>query len=218
MNGVARRRHTVPPRYIERVRGFTLVELLVAMFVAAVMFAMGYGAINQALRDREGLATRQARLLEVQTAVRVLAQDFVQLADRPVREPVGDGWQPAVLATGQGAAMLTFTRAGWANPAGLQRPALQRVAYVFDQAKLVREHWAVLDPTLSATPIRRELLTGVKSVTLRYMDAAGVWRDQWPPPNAPSQDMRLRQRPIAVEVTLELEDYGRINRIFEVPG
>jgi general secretion pathway protein J len=202
-----------------RDRGFTLVELLVAMFVAAIMFVMGYGAITQALRDREELAARQARLLEVQTAIRVMAQDFVQLADRPVRDPVGDNYLPALSATGQGAAMVTFTRGGWANPAGLQRPALQRVAYVFESGTVRREHWPVLDATLSSTPIRRDLLTRVKSVTLRYMDASRSWREQWPvAASGVDQEAQWRSRPIAVEVTVELEDWGRINRIFEVPG
>jgi prepilin-type N-terminal cleavage/methylation domain-containing protein len=38
-----------------RGRGFTLIELLVALFIAALMFAMGYGAIHQALTSRESL-------------------------------------------------------------------------------------------------------------------------------------------------------------------
>ena len=32
--------------------GFTLLELLVALFIAAVIFAMGYVSINQGLRSR----------------------------------------------------------------------------------------------------------------------------------------------------------------------
>ena len=31
---------------MRRVRGFTLIELLVALFIAAVMFAIGYGALE----------------------------------------------------------------------------------------------------------------------------------------------------------------------------
>src|SRR5437879_5538248 len=93
-----------------RLRGFTLIELLVALFIAALMFAMGYGAINQALASRSSLQEQQARLLELQTAMRVLEQDFVQLAPRPVRAPVGYTW----ARTGRGA-----TRGGWTNPNGL---------------------------------------------------------------------------------------------------
>jgi len=40
---------------MSRLRGFTLIELLVAMFIAAIMFAMGYGAIRQALNTHESL-------------------------------------------------------------------------------------------------------------------------------------------------------------------
>ena len=74
---------------------------MVALFITAILFAMGYGAINQALTHRGAIEEQQARLLAVQTTMRVLAQDFGQLAARPVRDPIGDTWQPALLAKGQ---------------------------------------------------------------------------------------------------------------------
>jgi general secretion pathway protein J len=199
-------------------RGFTLIELMVALFITAIVFAMGYGAINQALNSRQALEERQERLLAIQNTMRVLAQDFGQLASRPVRDPTGDNWQP-VLRSGQTPQpYLTFTRAGWANPAGVQRPTLQRVSYVLEDKKLRREHTPVLDALLSTQQVKRELLTDVKSVTFRYMDVTRQWRDRWPPPGlAGDPNVNLRSRPIAVEVTIELEDYGKVRRVFEVP-
>jgi general secretion pathway protein J len=205
-------------RNARRCAGFTLIELLVAIFITAIVFAMGYGAINQAINDREAIKTRQDRLTAVQSAVRVLVQDFSQLAPRPVRQPVGDGWEPALIANPQQSQnLVTFTRAGWANPAGIQRPALQRVAYVLEGGKLRRLHWPVLDSTLANDPLRRDLLEQVRTINFRYMDDARQWRDQWPAQVAPGDPSKsLRIRPLAVEVTLELEDWGRIVRIIEV--
>src|SRR5215213_4073919 len=79
-------------------QGFTLVELLIALFITAIMFAMGYGAVNQTLAHRGELEEQQTRLLAAQTAMRLFAQDFGQIVARPVREPVGTGWLPAVLS------------------------------------------------------------------------------------------------------------------------
>jgi general secretion pathway protein J len=204
-----------------RNRGFTLLELLVAMFIAAVMFAMGYGAINQALISRGALQEQQARLIEVQTAVRVLEQDFVQLAPRPIRQPVGDGYLSALIGDPTQQPFVQPTRGGWANPTGLQRPGLQRVAYFLDKDTLRREYWTVLDPTLASTTIKRDLLTHVKAVTVRYMDISRQWQVQWPGTGvagAQGQEEILRGRPIAVEITLETEDWGKLVRIVEVPG
>src|SRR6185437_14918522 len=64
-------------------RGFTLIELLVALFIAAVMFAMGYGAINQALTTRGSIRRHQENLVQLEMAMRIMEQDFVQLAPRP---------------------------------------------------------------------------------------------------------------------------------------
>jgi general secretion pathway protein J len=218
--------------------GFTLLELLVAMFIAAVIFAMGYGAINQAVKNRVGLQEQQAKLLELQTAVRVIEQDFVQLAPRPIRQPVGSDYYPALMANDSGSglsansssrsssssnasaaavsqALVSFTRAGWTNPTGLQRPGLQRVAYYFDKGTLRREHWSVLDPTQTSTTVKRDLLTHLKSVSLRFFNQAG-WDTHWPRNQQVLEE--LPTRPIAVEVTLETEDWGKIVRLIELPG
>jgi general secretion pathway protein J len=242
-----------------RASGFTLIELMVALFIAAIMFAMGYGAINQALNGRNALKERQAQLLELQTAVRVLEQDFVQLAPRPVRQAVGDepaqpalqgaapntgtdlGTQPvtATLSTTPSLSgpsslsgsttqsgtppIVALTRAGWANPAGLQRPGLERVAYFLENGTLRRENWNVLDPTLASTTTKRELLTHVKSFTLRYLDVNHTWQQQWPPLTStvlvgPAMELTLRERPLAVEITIDTEDWGKIVRIIEIAG
>lgn len=201
-----------------KARGFTLIELMVALFITAIVFAMGYGAVNQALTSRQALEQRQERLLAVQTTMRILAQDFGQLASRPVRDPSGEGWQPVLLSGQTSQPYVTFTRGGWANPAGVQRPALERVTYVLENKTLRREHWPVLDALLSTQTIKRELLTGVRSVQFRYMDVTRQWRDQWPPRAlAGDPNVNLRSRPIAVEVTIDLDDWGKVRRVFEVP-
>jgi general secretion pathway protein J len=215
------------------VRGFTLLELLVALFIAALMFAMGYAAISQALSSHDQLKAQQARLVELQTAMRVMEQDFVQLAPRPVRQPIGDEpAQPALASASASASasaesqettqpLVALTRNGWANPVGLQRPALQRVAYYFQNGTLRRESWYVLDPTLSSTTAKRDLLTHVKSITFQFLDVNHVWQPLWPPSTVQgslAQELSLRIRPIAVQVTIDTDDWGQISRIFEVAG
>jgi general secretion pathway protein J len=208
-----------------RHRGFTLIELLVALFIAAIMFAIGYGALRQGLTSHEALKDEQARLLQLQTAVRLLEQDFVQVTPRPVRQPIGDEpAQAALLGNLPGTQpVVALTREGWANPAGLQRSGLQRVAYYLENNTLRREHWNVLDPVLTSATEKRELLKHVKTFAIRYLDVNRVWQDQWPPATStqlvgPSMEPTLRMRPVAVEITIDTDDWGKIVRIIEIAG
>lgn len=201
-------------------RGFTLIELMVAVFITAILFAIGYGAVNQAVKNREALEQQQDRLIAIQTAMRTIAQDVNQMAMRPIRDPTGNDLLPVITATASDQKRLVeFTRGGWANPAGVQRPALQRVVYLFEENTLRRQYWPVLDPLLSTDPIKKDLCTGVKSVKFRYMDVSRTWRDTWPPASSVANAAQLnkRLRPVAVEVTIELNDWGKVVRVLEVP-
>jgi general secretion pathway protein J len=206
-----------------RTRGFTLIEVVIAMFIAAIMFAIGYGAINQALRDRDSLNVSQARVTEIQLGMRVVAQDFAQTIARAARDTSGNGQlMPAMVAEGSSDVIITFTRGGWSNPAGIQRPAEQRVRYRFLDGSLVREHWLSVDPALNAEPRRRTLLTRVKAVEIRFLDPVSrQWRNDWQAGAsgqvAPNSVSLLLTRPLAIEFTVVFEDWGRVQRLFEIP-
>jgi len=205
--------------------GFTLIEVMIAIFISAIMFAIGYGAINQALRDRDSLEVSQKRVTEIQRGMRVVAQDFAQIVARTARDTQGAGnIEPAVSASNKDNTLITFSRAGWSNPAGLQRPAEQRVRYRFTDGSLVREYWLSVDPALNVEPRQRVLFTRVKSVEMRYLDpTTRTWRTEWPsvvpsgPVNPANVDQLMRTRPLAIEFTVVLEDWGRIQRLFEIP-
>jgi type II secretion system protein J len=116
--------------------------------------------------------------------------------------------------------LLSFTRGGWTNPAGLPRSELQRVSYSFEHGALVRSYTAELDATLGDVPLKRTLIEHVKSFSMRFMDAGHQWQSQWPVPvlGTGQEGLMLRVRPVAVEVTIELDDWGILMRHIEVAG
>jgi general secretion pathway protein J len=205
---------------VKRQRGFTLIEILIASAIAAILAAMAFIAMEEALQNRERVRTAQARLVAAQFTMRSLVQDFSQLAPRPVRMQVGEGYAAALTGVPGAAAQVTLTRGGWSNPAGIQRSSLQRVRYELREGVLYRDYWMALDASVDPLPVQRALLDGVEGFTLRYMNDGREWQDNWPPPQSGEENqLRFqRWRPVAVEVTLQLTDWGTITRLIEVPG
>jgi general secretion pathway protein J len=204
-------------------RGFTLIEVLVAIAIAAILSVMAFTAMREALSHRETIKASAARLAAVQATMRSFVQDFSQIQPRPVRQPIGAGYLPAVSGGTTSLPEMAFTRGGWPNPAGAERSSLQRVRYVVTEGVLYREYWLVLDSQLSPEPVRRTMLDGVLEFRVSYMDDSRTWQDSWPVGSTvtstagnTSQERLMRSRPIAIRVTLTLQDYGTLTRVIEV--
>jgi general secretion pathway protein J len=164
------------------------------------------------------LESTARRTRAVQSAVHRLTQDFAMLEPRPVRDVLGDSRQPALLSnTDQTERLVELTRSSWTNPSGVPRSTLQRVGYRLEDGKLRRDYWSALDRTLTAEPASAVLLDDVRSLSLRFLDQNLEWHEQWPPRRAAGPDV-MRALPVAVEIKLELEDWGEIVRLVEIPG
>ena len=198
-----------------RQQGFTLIEIMVAVAIFAVMSVIAWGALNRSLSDTEMLTNRMDRLQAIQRTVRFLANDLSQAAPRSVRSELGDSQRPALMSSISGDFALELTHGGWNNPAGLPRGSQQRSAYRLEEDKLVRYHWNVLDRTYSNEPAVTVLLDNVESLFFVFYDDTGGNSESWPPQSAVGATS-TRIRPRAVEVVLSLSDVGEITRLVEV--
>ena len=200
-----------------RSRGFTLIELLVAIAILAIIGVMAFVGLNRVIDQQQLARARTERWQDIQLAMRLITQDLAQLHPRATREELGESYQPSLLADPSAQFALEFSRGGWANPAGLARGTVLRVAYDWEDDKLIRWHWSVMDRTLSTPPVRAEILDRVTNVEVRFLDTAGEWHLEWPPLDQRGPQS-LIARPRAVEFALELEDFGRVFRLVETSG
>ncbi len=198
-------------------RGFTLIELLVAIAIVAVIGVIAFVGLSRVVTQQTLARERTERWQAIQLAMRLVTQDLAQLQPRATREELGESYQPSMLADPSAQFALEFSRGGWANPAGLPRGTVLRVAYDWEEDKLVRWHWSVMDRTLATPPVRTELLDGVENVEVRFLDTAGQWHLDWPPLDRRGPQS-LTVRPRAVEFAIELEDFGRVFRLVETSG
>lgn len=203
----------------KRHSGFTLVEIIVAIAIFAVVSVLALSGYNELIRQREIAATSMARVRAVQRTVTRLTQDFEQLEPRRIRNATAATTDAALLATGGSTTLAEFTRGGWTNPAGVSRSTEQRVAYRLIDGELYRDYWTVLDRTLSSKPAETKLLDKVTTLTFRFMDNNRQWQTVWPASiSATGASGSNADLPRAVEITLTLEDWGEIKRVVEVAG
>ncbi|MBU6420466.1 MAG: type II secretion system minor pseudopilin GspJ [Gammaproteobacteria bacterium] len=199
----------------QRSGGFTLIEILVAMVIVAIIGVLAYGGLHGLIREREQTAARMQHLRLMQQAFAIMTRDFSQLEPRPVRDPLGGMPLAAFISAPQNQPPLVFTRGGWGNPLADVRSTEERVAYQLDNDQLLRLSWPELDVPAQTQPVKQVLLANVTQFDLRFMDNTGQWQTQWPPLNVNSAAY-LAQLPHAVEIDVTLKDLGRITRIVEV--
>lgn len=198
---------------MRRISGFTLLEMLLAIAIFAVVAVMAHSGLRSVLAHRQHVEWQSDGLQQLQMAMWMIGRDMTLSSARGIRDQFGDP-RPDFYSDELGGTVLALTHSGWRNPAALARSELQRVAYVLNDGGLQRWSWQVLDRAQDSEPYRMVLLDGVEAVSLRYLDQYHVWHTQWPPQQAEEVPGPL---PLAVEWHFDLRDYGDIRRVWLLP-
>ena len=192
-------------------RGFTLMEMLVALTVFAIIGLLCAQLLGRTLGNHEIVSERSDRLAEVQRAMLVLKRDIMQITDRPIRDLLGDSRGPVLIGSD---GLMEFSRLGWRNPLRQQRAEVQRIAYVVEDGDLYRAWWGVLDRAQDSEPTLQRLLSDVDQVEFFALDASGQEHTYWPllGEEASSSSRRLA----VIVMRLEFRPFGIVERIWPV--
>lgn len=188
-------------------KGFTLVEMLVALLVFSLLAAAGVAVMGFAVDNQIAVRDRTDRLGQIQGSRALLKSDLDQAATRRTRGEDGIAARGPFEGGGEGP-LLVLTRRGWDNPDLEARSSLQYVEYDLVDGRLERRSRPALDGAPLGPP--QILIDDVESARVTFF-ARGEWRDVWTPsPTAPL--------PQAVRLELALKDFGELTQLFLVPG
>ncbi|MBA1262646.1 type II secretion system minor pseudopilin GspJ [Stutzerimonas stutzeri] len=201
--------------------GFTLLELLIAIALFALLGLGTYRMLEAVLRSDEVVRIQEAQLRQLGRALWSLERDLIQAVPRPIRDGYGDE-QNAFLGQLAGldeGVAFELTRNGWRNPTGLRRANLQRVRWRLAGDSLERLYWVVLDRDVDSQPRVQRVLDEVSALRLRYLDSESGWHEEWPPFEFGRSDpeQQARRLPAAVEVSFEHPRFGSISRLLRLP-
>ena len=196
-----------------RPRGFTLVELLVALAIFAIMTGFAYRGLTAMLESREALQKESRKWRDVAVFIGRIERDLDAVLIRLAKAPSGIALAPVSSSLGDQSSGdgLAVTRSG--SP--LQEHALaapQRVAYRLRDGRVERLTWGGVDAAPRDQPTPVAVLTPVRALNFRFLDArSGEWRPSWGLPGS------IEPPPAAVEMTLELASGERIVRLVDLP-
>lgn len=208
--------------------GFTLIEVLIAMAITAFVSMIAYTSLSTVMSGVESLRENTDRIYEVNRALMIISRDLRQFVNRPVRDEFGEV-EPALSGGSLARFTLSFTRTGWHNPNRHPRSNLQRINYRLEDDGLWRDSYAVLDRAADTEPQTVLLLDKVDDLRLTFLaslddlqvETGGTsvdttnWIENWvADTSAPDS---IREPPVSIEMTLQLDDWGEMRRLYALP-
>ena len=216
----------------KRVRGFTLMEVLVAISIFALIGVASYRVLNAVMATNERIAARAEQMRNVNRAFWMLQQDVEQLLQRNARDANGayaadDNY---LLVKNDDAIPLQFTRGGRPNPLGLPRSSMQRVAYAVgshpDREKtdsphyheermyLLRYTWPMLDGAGGLDKAQVQiLLPDIDTMLVSVLTDGNVY-SAWP--LAGDNEGGEDQQPQALQFEFTFKDGSDLKRSYKI--
>ena len=198
---------------MNRLQGFTLLEVLIAIAILSVMSVMSYSGFEQVSLARERMEQQAETLSRLQMTYSVIKKDLEQVVNRRVRGSQGNV-KPALLSPPNAdlqVALVANNRTSLQNSSTGSR--LQYVEYQLEGKVLRRVQYEVLDQAFNSVGEVTSLLNDIESMEMQFYHG-GILEPFWPKANAgPFMDL-----PTAIEMTFTLSDGKDYRWWFLLPG
>ena len=195
-------------------RGFTLIEILVAMAIFTLIGLASTGVLNSVINSDQLSSERFAKLEELQRAMLTIERDILQIVPRALRvngEPVSaviSGGEDVLNSDADG---LGFVRAGWHNPQMLlPRSTLQAIGYRLQEEQLQRLYGNYVDNVIGYEPKIKILLSDIEDFRVSFLTEV----EQLEKPEEWEESYSNANIPIAISITLVSKTFGEIRREF----
>lgn len=194
------------------VQGFTLLEVLIAISIFALMSMVSYQVLQGVIRSGEISKKHSDKLLKIQRAMLMIEQDFTQIIARTSRDESKTSDEVRVLTVGKSLFEsqdegIEFTRLGWSNPLDLlPRSNLLRVRYRLMDGELQRLYFLYPDIVAGQEPEVQVLLTDIETLNFRFWNDG--WKTSWDESN---------KLPRGIEIRFSSKQFGDLNRMFLIP-
>lgn len=193
--------------------GYTLLEILIALAVFAILSSMTASAMYHAFDTRARVDVQANQLNTIQLALTLIMRDTEQMVERGVS---GEDMRLFPPFVGQ-ANYLEFTRGGLINPAGINaHSTLKRVAYMCRGKKLIRRTWESLDSPNRSNHQDRIIFENLDECKFAYLannqQILPEWREY-----AIQQNQKKETLPIAIQCSLTIHNWGNMNFLFPIP-
>jgi len=195
-------------------RGFTLIEILVAMAIFTIIGLASTGVLTSVINSDQLSSERFEKLEELQRAMLTIERDILQIVPRALRvngEPVGVVISGGEDVLGSDTDGLGFVRVGWHNPQMLlPRSTLQAIGYRMQEEQLQRLYGNYVDNVIGYEPKVKILLSDIEDFQVTFLTEI----EQLEEPEGWEEIYSSEDLPIAISVTIVSKTFGEIRREF----
>lgn len=197
-------------KYRSHITGFTLLEILIALFIFTIISMMLVSALHTVMNALSGTEENADRLRKMQTTLLIMSRDIEQIVNRPILDASGNE-ETALVGSPRA---FTFTHMGYVTLAGsTANTIMQRTRYFVGQNALWRMTWPALDQAPASRPHARALLENVTDVRFQYLNQEGRFQDNWPPEGGGGSTQPL---PLAIRIILSISNWGKISQLYVI--
>lgn len=187
---------------MHRASGFTLVELMVAIAIFAILSALGWKVFDYISKVKERNTMHEARLSQLQEAYQQILRDTIQAV--PLTASSNGNIQTALSLQG---GRLSFSKTGVTDPLNQGIAPDERVEYAYraDEQKVYRLKYSNLNQAGNEQPDSSVLLDNVEQFEVLALNPQEM--SNWPDPSADLSQANAQQRlPRGLKIKLKVND------------